>query len=73
MVDNEDRLAGAEPTVGEPSVAPANNNGLAETRARFGSVILTIARLLGRQIAREEFDKHIAEEANDNSSGSAKR
>ena len=33
----------------------ANDNGAAEARVR--SAVLTIARLLGRQIAREQFEK----------------
>ena len=40
----------------------ANDNGAAE--ARFRAALLTIARLLGRQIAREQFERRIA--ANDN-------
>ena len=41
---------------------PANDNGSAE--ARVQSAVLTIARLLGRQIAREQFRQLHA--ANDN-------
>jgi hypothetical protein len=70
MVDEEDRLAGAEPEAGEPSVAPANDNGPAEARTRSGTAILMIARLLGWQIAYEEFGKRMAEAANDNFKGS---
>ena len=40
----------------------ANDNGAAEARVR--SAVLTIARLLGRQIAREQFQR--LETANDN-------
>ena len=40
----------------------ANDNGAAEARIR--SAVLTIARLLGRQIAREHFEK--LHSANDN-------
>ena len=40
----------------------ANDNGAAE--ARFRAALLTIARLLGRQIAREQFERRVA--ANDN-------
>ena len=39
----------------------ANDNGAAEARVR--SAVLTIARLLGRQIAREQFQR--LETAND--------
>ncbi len=40
----------------------ANDNGAAEARVR--SAVLTIARLLGRQIAREQFERQVS--ANDN-------
>ena len=40
----------------------ANDNGAAEARVRFA--VLTIARLLGRQIAREQFERQAS--ANDN-------
>ena len=40
----------------------ANDNGAAEARVR--AALLTIARLLGRQIAREQFERRVA--ANDN-------
>ena len=33
----------------------ANDNGAAETKLK--AVVLTIARLIGRQIAREEFER----------------
>jgi len=66
MVDEENPLAAAEAEAGEPSVSPATDDALAGTRARFGTTILTIARLLGRQIAREEFHKRKAEATNDN-------
>jgi hypothetical protein len=69
MVDKEHRLAGAQPEAGEPNVAPANDNGLVEAGARLGTTIFTIARLLGRQITREEFE-HMANAANDNFQGS---
>ncbi len=40
----------------------ANDNGAAEARVRCA--VLTIARLLGRQIAREQFERQAS--ANDN-------
>ena len=43
----------------------ANDNGTAEARVR--SAVLTIARLLGRQIAREQFERQAS--ANDNTPG----
>ena len=42
--------------------AAANDNGTAE--ARIEAVVLTLARLIGRQIAREEYERLRA--ANDN-------
>ena len=52
---------GSKPERPEAGVA-ANDNGTAE--ARVQSAVLTIARLLGRQIAREQFTQLHA--ANDN-------
>ena len=51
-----------ERTDSEVCVAAANDNGTAE--ARVQSAVLTLARLLGRQIAREQFTGLHA--ANDN-------
>ena len=42
--------------------AAANDNGTAE--ARVEAAVLVIARLIGRRIAREEYERHHA--ANDN-------
>jgi hypothetical protein len=42
----------------------ANDNGKGETRPRIDAAILRIARLIGRQMAREEFERLNA--ANDN-------
>ena len=47
---------------GKGRVATANNNGGPE--ARIGDAVLRLARLLGRQIAREQFAR--LEAANDN-------
>ena len=56
MPENEDReIAGARG-------AAANDNGGAE--ARIGAAVMMLARLLGRQIAREELRR--LEAANDN-------
>ena len=52
---------GSKPEKSAAGVA-ANDNGSAE--ARVQSAVLTLARLLGRQIAREQFTKLHA--ANDN-------
>jgi hypothetical protein len=42
----------------------ANDNGSATTRAEIDAAVLRIARLIGRQMAREEFERQCA--ANDN-------
>ena len=54
----EDKDSTLEPRLGDA----ANDNGAAETKLK--AVVLTIARLIGRQIAREEFE-HLGA-ANDN-------
>lgn len=56
MIKDKDR-----PVSPRHSVA-ANDNGAAETK--LDAAVLTIARLIGRQIAREEFERLSA--ANDN-------
>ena len=48
MIEDEGRV------IAPASRAAANDGGAAE--ARIESVVLTIARLLGRQIAREAFE-----------------
>ena len=47
---------------GQSRRGPANDNGEAE--ARIDTAVLTLARLIGRRIAREELDRLDA--ANDN-------
>jgi hypothetical protein len=42
----------------------ANDNGNARKRANIDAAVLRIARLIGRQMAREEFERQCA--ANDN-------
>lgn len=44
-------------------VTPANDNG--DAGARFDAAALTLARLLGRQMAREEFARRRAATDND--------
>jgi len=44
--------------------AAANDNGNAEVLPQIDAVVLRIARLIGRQMAREEFEQLSA--ANDN-------
>jgi hypothetical protein len=56
MIEDEDRPVAPRRTVA------ANDNETAE--ARIDAAVLTIARLIGRQIAREEFERLSA--ANDN-------
>jgi len=58
MIENEDRAADD----GQPSAA--NDNGNAEGRPRIDAAVVRIARLIGRQMAREEFERLNA--ANDN-------
>jgi hypothetical protein len=55
MVEDEDRPVAPRRT------AAVNDNGTA--KARIDAAVLTIARLIGRQIAREEFERRCA---NDN-------
>ena len=58
MIEDDDRPADD----GQPPAA--NDNGNAEARARIDAAVLRIARLIGRQMAREEFERQTA--ANDN-------
>jgi hypothetical protein len=58
MIEDEDRAADdVEPPA-------ANDNGNGGARPRIDAAILRIARLIGRQMAREEFERLTA--ANDN-------
>ena len=54
----EDENSTPEPGPGDA----ANDHAAAQARAK--AALLTIARLIGRQIAREEFERRLA--ANDN-------
>jgi hypothetical protein len=58
MIEDDDRAAGDF----EP--AAANDNGNGDRWTWIDAAILRIARLIGRQIAREEFERLRA--ANDN-------
>ena len=58
MTEDEDSTS--EPGPGDA----ANDDVHAGAEARAKAALLTIARLIGRQIAREEFERRIA--ANDN-------
>jgi hypothetical protein len=65
MIEDEDRAAG--PRAGPEEIRPsvANDNGNGKARRRIDAAVLRIARLIGRQMAREEFERLNA--ANDNS------
>jgi len=58
MIEDEDRAAD------DLQPPAANDNGNAEARPRIDAAVLRIARLIGRQMAREEFERLSA--ANDN-------
>jgi hypothetical protein len=58
MIEDEKRAADDTPP------PAANDNGNGDARVRIDAAALTIARLIGRQIAREEFERLNA--ANDN-------
>ncbi len=58
MIEDEDRAADDAPP------PAANDNGNGDVRIRIDTAVLTIARLIGRQMAREEFARQTA--ANDN-------
>ena len=47
------------------SRVPANDNAAVEAEKRVDRVVLKLARLVARQIAREQFDKRSMEAAND--------
>jgi hypothetical protein len=58
MIEGEDRAAD------DASPPAANDNGNGDARVRIDAAVLTIARLIGRQMAREAFER--LEAANDN-------
>jgi hypothetical protein len=62
MIEDDDRPADDR----QPPAANdnGNGNGNGETRPRIDAAVLRIARLIGRQMAREEFERLNA--ANDN-------
>jgi len=49
-----------------PFETPAGNDNIALEGGRMHPRIIAIARLIGRQIAREEYERRQAEAANDN-------
>jgi hypothetical protein len=60
MIEDDDRPADD----GQPPAANDNGNDSGEAAARIDAAVLRIARLIGRQMARERFEQLIA--ANDN-------
>ena len=58
MIEDEDLAADDTPP------PAANDNGNGDARVRIDVAVLTIARLIGRQMAREAFER--LEAANDN-------
>lgn len=58
MIEDDDR---ATDDIPPPA---ANDNGNGNARDRIDAAVLTIARLIGRQMAREAFER--LEAANDN-------
>ena len=64
MMEDEDRAAGPQARLEGGPPPAANDNGNGDARARIDAAVLTIARLIGRQIAREAFERLKA--ANDN-------
>ncbi len=58
MIEDEDRAADDTPP------PAANDNGNGDAQVRIDAAVLTIARLIGRQMAREAFERLKA--ANDN-------
>ena len=58
MIEDEDRAVDDIPP------PAANDNGNGDAQVRIGAAVRTIARLIGRQMAREAFER--LEAANDN-------
>ena len=64
MIEDEDRAAGPRARLEGGPPPAANDSGNGDARARIDAAVLTIARLIGRQMAREAFERLKA--ANDN-------
>ena len=72
MRENEDRgivvmrggAANDNPGSGAPGTGPGQAGAGGAAEARIDAAVMTLARLIGRRIAREEFDRLDA--ANDN-------
>jgi hypothetical protein len=65
IVANDNEVAGPAQIV--TNYQEVDRAAVAAVQTRFDAAVLKIARLIGRQIAREEFAKSMAEAANDNS------
>ncbi len=59
MIEDEDRAAD------DTSPPAANDNGNGDARVRINAAVLTIARLIGRQMAQEAFERLEAANNND--------
>ncbi len=57
MIEDEDRAAGLPAGPEDEQPPAANDNGNGEARPRIDAAILRIARLIGRQMARKEFER----------------
>ena len=64
MIEDEERPSGPRAGPEDEQPPAANDNGNGEARPRIDAAILRIARLIGRQMAREEFER--LNPANDN-------
>jgi hypothetical protein len=64
MIEDEKRPAGPQARPQDEQSPAANDNESGAARIRIDAAVLRVARLLGRQMAREEFERLIA--ANDN-------
>lgn len=65
----EDKNMGPETIVPANDNTPPNGDEDIAPWQRLDRVVLDIARLIGRQMAREDFERLRAATANDNSSG----
>lgn len=74
---DENRISNAGPNSSANDNKPTGNIQSAlpdpAMKARTDTLILILARLLGRQIAREEFERRLEQIANDNDPASGAR
>jgi len=64
MIEDDDRRAGPQTRPEGVRLLAANDNSNGEPGSRIDAAVLRIARLIGRQMAREAFERLNA--ANDN-------